>query len=99
MWFPCTPTPDPQRPNIGHTLVNRVIHNPSTPLAATKPGCPQNAQPLILVLRSLRRFFFEVQGWVRPLRRSRGGVVVAACRPGRLAFKMAAEDLRLWFDC
>jgi hypothetical protein len=99
MWFPCTPMLDPQRPNIGHTLVNRVIHSPDTPLAAVRPGCPQTAQPLILVLKSLRRFFFEVQGWGRPLLRCRRRVVIAACRPARLAFKMAAEDLRLWFDC
>ena len=26
-------------------------------------------------------------------------VVDAVCRPRRLAFKMAAEDLRLFFDC
>src|ERR1700756_5790105 len=99
MCFPCTSLLHPQRSTKSHTVINRVIHNPIAALAAPRPTCPQNAQPLILLLRSLHWFFFEVRRWGSALRGHRGHVVDAVCRPSRLAFKMAAEDLRLFFDC
>lgn len=43
------------------------MHTPIAALAAPGRRCPQNAQALILVLRSLHRFFFEIQRWGRPV--------------------------------
>jgi hypothetical protein len=59
----CTPVLHPQRPNTEHTVINGVIHKPIPGLAAPSPNYPQNAQPLLLLLRSLRCFFFEVHRW------------------------------------
>ena len=98
MWFPCTSVFHPQRPDGSPNIVNRVIHSPTTPLAATRPSYPQNAQPLILLLRSIPSFFFEVQAWGRSSRGPHGVVADPFCRPLRLPFKMAAEDLRLFIE-
>ena len=67
-------------------------------LAAQKPSCPQNAQPLILLLRYHPHFFFEERCWGRLVTRGSQGCHDPACRAWRLAFKMAREDLRLFFD-
>jgi hypothetical protein len=72
MCFPYTAARHPQRPNKANTVINAVIHNPHTALAAPSPAHPQYAQHLILLLRYLRWFFFEVQRWGRGLRRHRG---------------------------
>lgn len=58
-------TPPSPAPNIGCTVTNPVIHKPIAALAARRRTCPQTAQALILVLRSLHRFFFEEQPWGR----------------------------------
>ena len=95
----CTPVVHPQRLNTGHTVVNLVIHTPARALAAARPGCPQNPHPLILLLSYLCYFFFEVQRWGGFVTLGSRGSRDRACRALRLAFKMASEDLRLFFDC
>src|ERR1700739_1826540 len=90
MCFPCTSLFHPHRSKKAHTFTNRVIPNPITALAAPRPTCPQNAQHLILLLRSLHRFFFEVRRWGRALRRHRG----AHRRRGLSAFTISFQDGR-----
>jgi hypothetical protein len=58
-------TPPSPAANIGCTVTSPVIHKPIAALAAPGRSCPQIAQALILVLRSLHRFFFEEQPWGR----------------------------------
>jgi hypothetical protein len=84
----CTPVVHPQRPNKGRTVVNAVIHTPTTVLAAPRPSCPQNPHPLILLLSHLCCFFFEVQRW--------GCFVTlgseASRRPGLSGFAISFQD-------
>jgi hypothetical protein len=94
----CTPVLHPQRPNTEHTVINGVIHKPIPGLAAPSPNCPQNAQPLLLLLRSLRCFFFEVHRWGRLVAERSRNRHLRACRHVRVAFKLASDDLRLFFD-
>lgn len=94
----CTAVIHPQSPNMDHTAVDTVIHSPVGPLAAVRPSRPQIAHPLLLLLRSLRRFFFEVHAWGHLVRTGRQPVANPVRRRRRLAFKLALEALRLVFD-
>jgi hypothetical protein len=84
----CTPVFPPQRTHTAHTADGDPIHNTIAPLAASRYGYPQNAHPLILLLRYLLRFFFEEQPWgssfAQGLRVSR--------RPGLSASAISFED-------
>jgi len=62
----CTPGVDPHRPNTDPTVANVSSTARALALAAPRPGDPQHAHPLILLLRSLPSFFFEVQPWGHP---------------------------------
>ena len=96
--FSCTSVLNPQGSNTVRKVIHRVIHNPSPSLAALRRGCPQDAHPLILLLRYLRYFFFENRRWGHQSDSPHKPLVDRPCRPLRLAFKMALNDLRLFFD-
>jgi hypothetical protein len=95
---PCTTNCDPQSLHTNHTGVPTSSTTHIAPPTGLTPHCPQHAQALILLLRSLRSFFFE--------KTSGDGRVPNPCTAtsmtreslDRLAFKMASEALRLWFD-
>src|ERR1700735_3402773 len=70
---PHTPLVRPHPPNTPPTVLNALIHNPIGALAAPRPCCPQHAQPLLLLLRYLHRFFFEIQAWGRAVHTRRPG--------------------------
>lgn len=63
----CTVVIRPHPPNTSPTGVHAAMHKPIAALAGPRGRCPQLAQALILVLRSLHRFFFEIQAWGRPV--------------------------------
>lgn len=94
----CSALLNPQSANSTPTTVHVVLHNPACPRTATRPCCPQIAHPLILILRSLRCFFFEVHPWGHSLGGVHGPPPNQGCRRSRLAFKLAREALRLLFD-
>lgn len=60
---PCTPVIGPQSRTADRTACCTVIHTRPMPARCARAGCPQIAQPLILILRSLRSFLFEVRPW------------------------------------
>lgn len=96
--FSCTSVLNPQESNADRKVIHRVIHNPSPFLAGPRRGCPQDAHPLILLLRSLRHFFIENHPWGNRSHSPHKPLVDRLCRALGLAFKMALNDLRLFFD-
>ena len=56
---PCTTTGNPQSVHTNHTTAPLSSTTPPTSRAGPTSGCPQHAQDLILLLVSLRSFFFE----------------------------------------
>jgi hypothetical protein len=72
---------------------------PSAPPAALTSCCPQLAQALILLLKYLRVCSLENGAGDKPFHTPVPSRESAECRCFRLAFKMASDALRLWFDC
>jgi hypothetical protein len=68
------------------------------PPAGPTLRCPQHAQALILLLISLRSFFFENSPGDDRLPHPYGAPTMTRESLGRLAFKIGPEALRLWFD-
>ena len=64
----------PHSPNTSPTGIHCDDAQPDLALAAPRRCCPQNAQALILVLRYLHRFFFEIQAWGRAVHLRRLGL-------------------------
>jgi hypothetical protein len=84
----CTPVFPPQHTHTTHTARRPPIHKPIAPLAALRQGYPQNAHPLILLLRYLLRFFFEHQPWGSSIAQ---GLRVSS-PPGLSASRISFED-------
>src|SRR5689334_21289891 len=84
----CTDVVRPHPPNTSPTGVHFTMHNPIVALAAPRRRCPQNAQGLILVLRYLHRFFFEIQAWGRAVHLRR----LSLRQPGLSGFAISFQD-------
>jgi hypothetical protein len=95
---PCTTTRDPQLVHINHTTTPSSSTTRRASRAGPTSGCPQHAQDLILILESLRSFFFEKRSGDSPHPHPGTAPLQTHESLDRLAFKMEPEALRLWFD-
>lgn len=94
----CTTTGDPQLVHTNHTTTPSSSTTRPAFRAGPTSGCPQHAQDLILLLISLRSFFFEKTSGDSPLPHPGAATLKTRESLDRLAFKMAPDALRLWFD-
>lgn len=84
----CTARVRPHRLNMSPTAAPTVIHTPTHRASCGGDRCPQNAQALLLLLRSLHRIFFEIQPWGRSVHTLRRG----RRQPGLSAFAISFQD-------